>query len=143
MAFWLRYEERRVAARARRVERDLAETADARSRLVRHVNRDLARPKVLLGLFAAGFGFGWLRRNDTTSGRPSAKDDDDSVRPGRLASVFAAALAGARIYDQVRRAAAVIASSSTGSVPPAQHPPDPAQQHEADERYDPRQEQLP
>src|SRR5690606_22564371 len=97
MAFWLRSEERRIAARGRRVRADVAALDDARRRFASGIRRELARPKVLLALFAAGLGFGFARRGAARAATRSPEAGvPDSERTGRLAKLVAAVLAGVR-----------------------------------------------
>ncbi|HEX6993478.1 MAG TPA: hypothetical protein VF339_04950 [Gammaproteobacteria bacterium] len=150
MAFWLRSVERRVAARGERVRANLAAVGAARRRFASGLRRELGKPKVLLALFAAGLGYGWLRR---APDRPAPRSDDaerSEDRTGRLARLAAAMVAGARIYAQVRRAAALVephrgsrgrhdAGTAPGSSAFRQDPSDEAQQHEAYERHERRE----
>jgi len=115
VAFWLRSEERRVAARARRVRSDLNALRQARVRLARAVRRELGRPKALLACFAAGLGFGWLRAGRR---RELAGEAVDRPQTGRLAQVTAAVLAGARLYEQLRRTAALVERRGRAGRPP-------------------------
>lgn len=120
MAFWLRSAERRVQARARRVRGDADAVETAARSLATGVRQELARPKVLLAFFAAGLGFGWLRRVD---GRRVSRTGDEvqsasatEVQTGRIAKLVAAVLAGARIYEQVRRAVAFVEKHGSGKA---------------------------
>lgn len=147
MAFWLKSEERRVAARGQRVRTDLFALQQARVRFASGLRRELGRPKALLACFAAGLGFGWLRGARTR--RELDGEAVDGAQSGRLAQVAAAVLAGARLYEQLRRAAALVEQQEPASPPPpaaanaagegsAAFPegaPDEAQGREADPRY--------
>jgi len=151
MVFWLRSEERRVAARGRRVRDDLSALRDAGHGFATGLRHELGRPKVLLAFFAAGLGYGWLRRGNE---QPSPRRDDADVseQTGRLAKVTAAVVAGARIYDLLKRAAAFVDQQGYAGPPSpgAAHPDsrsavsrqyasDEAEQHEADYRYPARE----
>lgn len=144
MAFWLRSEERRVAARGRRVRADTAAVETARQQFATGLRHELARPKVLLAFFAAGLGYGWLRRANSADRRPPRNEAEDqsaqagAPKTGRLAAAVAAVLAGVRIYDQVRRAAAFIDRQGRRreSAPFAEDASYPVQQHQAHERYE-------
>lgn len=148
MAFWLRSEERRVAARGRRVRADVAALDDARRRFASGIRRELARPKVLLALFAAGLGFGFARRGAARAGTRSEAGVPDSERTGRLAKLVAAVLAGVRIYAEVRRAAGLVergaapqrdAGGGIGSAAFRQDASDDTQQDEAHDRHEHRE----
>lgn len=148
MAFWLRSEERRVAARGRRVRADVAALDDARRRFASGIRRELARPKVLLALFAAGLGFGFARRGAARAGTRSEAGVPDSERTGRLAKLVAAVLAGVRIYAEVRRAAGLVergaapqrdAGGGIGSAAFRQDASDDSQQDEAHDRHEHRE----
>lgn len=148
MAFWLRSEERRVAARGRRVRADVAALDDARRRFASSIRRELARPKVLLALFAAGLGFGFARRGAARAGTRSEAGVPDSERTGRLAKLVAAVLAGVRIYAEVRRAAGLVergaapqrdAGGGIGSAAFRQDASDDSQQDEAHDRHEHRE----
>lgn len=145
MAFWLRSEERRVAARGQRVRADLSALQDARESLAAGLRYELGRPKVLLACFAAGFGFGWLRRRTARPAR-EGEEADVAQQSGRLAKLAAAVIAGARIYDQLKRAAAFVerqgywvpeapgaASSSPGSTVSRRNASDEPRQRERTE----------
>jgi hypothetical protein len=105
MAFWLRSEERRVGTKARAVQRDLAAIARDRSRIVDRVRTELGRPRVTLAVFAAGLGYGWARGRRRPERGP---DEEGATRTGRFAQVLAAVVAGARLYEQARRAAGAL-----------------------------------
>jgi len=148
MAFWLRSEERRIAARGRRVRADVAALDDARRRFASGIRRELARPKVLLALFAAGLGFGFARRGAARAGTRSEAGVPDSERTGRLAKLVAAVLAGGRIYAEVRRAAGLVergaapqrdAGGGIGSAAFRQDASDDSQQDEAHDRHEHRE----
>jgi len=148
MAFWLRSEERRIAARGRRVRADVAALDDARRRFASGIRRELARPKVLLALFAAGLGFGFARRGAARAGTRSEAGVPDSERTGRLAKLVAAVLAGVRIYAEVRRAAGLVergaapqrdAGGGIGSAAFRQDASDDSQQDEAHDRHEHRE----
>lgn len=149
MAFWLRSEERRVAARGRRVRADVAALDDARRRFASSIRRELARPKVLLALFAAGLGFGFARRGAARAATRSPEAGvPDSERTGRLAKLVAAVLAGVRIYAEVRRAVGLVergaapqrdAGGGIGSAAFRQDASDDTQQDEAHDRHEHRE----
>jgi len=144
MAFWLRSEERRVAARGRRVRADLTALGAAKRSLATGLERELRKPKVLLAFFAAGLGYGWLRRAEPPASR-SGDEDRSAEQRGRLAKLVAAALAGVRIYAQVRRAAALVEPYAAPQPPRGgnsaafrEEPPE-AEQHETYERHERRE----
>lgn len=154
MAFWLKSEERRVAARGRRVRGDLLAVDAARRRFAGGVREQIRRPKVLLAFFAAGLGFGWLRPRERGPARATQDEGDGPERTGRIAKAVAAVLAGARIYEQLRHAAALVDSqgyrgageavgpgpgATAESAPFREYPSDQAQQREAHQRYEARE----
>lgn len=104
MIGFLRRERRRIDELGRAVRHDAAALAAGRARLADGIRRELGRPKVMLAIFAAGLGYGWLRRPSTA---PSPSEADVSAPPtlARLAAVVAA---GLRLYEHARRAAALV-----------------------------------
>ena len=126
--------EREVTTRGVRVRTDAAALNAARRQLSTSVRRELARPRTLLILLAAGLGVGWLRRiGDRSSERRSG--DHSSQRPeesevaektGRLAKAMAAVMAGVKIYEQARRAAQFVERHAEPR-PPSEPPQSTAQ----------------
>lgn len=109
MALWLRSERRRIESRSRKIRDGVAAAATARRQFAAGLRQELARPKVLLAFFAAGLGYGWLRGADTERDREhDGAEETQELQAGRLAKVVAAVVAGARIYEQVRRTAALV-----------------------------------
>lgn len=100
----LRSVERHVERLGQNVRADLAVLDEAGRRVADRVRRELARPKVLLVIFAAGLGFGWLRGRSRAERRARA-DGEAGTGSDRLAQLTAAAIAGARLFEQIRRAA--------------------------------------
>jgi len=76
---------------------------------------ELARPKVLLAIFAAGLGFGWLRGAPRT-GRGARAEGEGGAPPARLAELAAVVIAGARLVEQIRRAAEAVAPAVSRSA---------------------------
>lgn len=108
MTFWLRSVERQVAERGRRVRGDLTAIDAARRSFATGLRNELRRPEVLLAVFAAGLGVGWLRRAEQRPADADGTADDDAPRTGRIAKAVAAVVAGARVYEQLRRVVALI-----------------------------------
>lgn len=98
-----RAQRRRIDLLGRAVREDMAALAADGGRLADHIRQELGRPKVLLAIFAAGLGYGWVRRSSKTdsaqAGAPGA---------GALARLAAALAAGIRLYEQAHRAAAIV-----------------------------------
>ena len=148
MAFWLRSEERRVAARGRRVREERAALDDATRRLTGSIKRELAKPKALLAVFAAGFAFGFVRRGRERDVPRSRDEALAAGETGRLAKLVAAVLAGVRIYSELRRVAGFVERNAArhggaGGEPSSgalrQDSPDETKQHETDDRDERRE----
>src|SRR5690606_24433938 len=116
-----------------RVRADLSALHDARRGFATGLRHELGRPKVLLAFFAAGLGYGWLRRG---SERPAPTRDaaDAADQTGRLAKVTAAVVAGARIYDLLKRAAAFVDQQGY-AAPPSRSAADPGSRSTAFEQH--------
>lgn len=151
----LERQRRLVEERSRAVLRERESLVGARAAFTAGMRRTLARPSVLLGLFAVGFAFGAIRRGPAAreggrgareGGRAAA--DGGEARTGRLAAAAAALFTAARLFEHARRIIVLIggtdsapaapnaASSNAGSASFAHDPAGPVQQDEADRRHD-------
>lgn len=103
----LRSAERQVERLGQAARTDLAALDEAGRRAADLVRGELSRPKVLLAIFAAGLGFGWLRGAPRAQRRANA-DGETGTSAGRIAQLSTAVIAGARLFEQVRRAAELV-----------------------------------
>lgn len=94
----LRGQRRRVRERAAAAQREAQALHAARRELAERIKSRIARPSVLLALFAVGLGYGWVRGSE----RQSAKGTE--ARTARLSRLAAAFIAGARLFGRARRA---------------------------------------
>ncbi|MGB7216929.1 MAG: hypothetical protein WBE98_18065 [Gammaproteobacteria bacterium] len=122
----LKSTKRQVEQLGQAVRADRAGLGEAGRRIADRVHAELRRPKVLLVIFAAGLGFGWLRGGS----RPRRKDEEGkpATGAGRLAELAAAAIAGARLVEEIRRAAELVGplAGRSSSAPAAEAPSDDA-----------------
>jgi len=93
------------------LERELAlsrgrdDLAAARVRFSGRLRAELARPAVLLAFFAAGVGYGFLRKPFEDGDAEAAGDEESAARLARTSAAF---LAAARLLQHALRAAAVL-----------------------------------